>query len=148
MGLIMLILIGVAPTAYALNRAMPDSTTPAFLAAITSARTVLQAHAGNASAPDGPAPDGPRTQRRPGHRRRSPHHRRRSPENQGRSTRLQVFAAMVALAHRRHRPSRSNGTAPSNPSPPPSSSNVRNDMYLASDAVRVMKAGRVHLRTR
>jgi inorganic phosphate transporter, PiT family len=32
MGLIMLILIGVAPTAYALNRAMPESTTPAFIA--------------------------------------------------------------------------------------------------------------------
>ena len=31
MGLIMLILIGAAPTAYALNRALPESTTPAFL---------------------------------------------------------------------------------------------------------------------
>jgi inorganic phosphate transporter, PiT family len=31
MGLIMLILIGVAPTAYALNRTMPDSATPAFV---------------------------------------------------------------------------------------------------------------------
>ena len=34
MGLIMLILIGAAPTAYALNRAMPESTTPAFLQAM------------------------------------------------------------------------------------------------------------------
>jgi len=33
MGLIMLILIGVVPTAYALNRAMPDSDIPPFLAA-------------------------------------------------------------------------------------------------------------------
>jgi PiT family inorganic phosphate transporter len=31
MGLIMLILIGVAPTAYALNRAIPESATPAFV---------------------------------------------------------------------------------------------------------------------
>ena len=31
MGLIMLILIGAAPTAYALNRTMPDSATPAFV---------------------------------------------------------------------------------------------------------------------
>jgi phosphate/sulfate permease len=31
MGLIMLILIGVAPTAYALNHTMPDANTPAFL---------------------------------------------------------------------------------------------------------------------
>jgi PiT family inorganic phosphate transporter len=33
MGLIMLILIGCAPTAYALNRTMPESATPAFVAA-------------------------------------------------------------------------------------------------------------------
>ncbi len=33
MGLIMLILIGAAPTAYALNRTMPDSATPAFISA-------------------------------------------------------------------------------------------------------------------
>jgi inorganic phosphate transporter, PiT family len=31
MGLIMLILIGVVPTAYALNRSVPDSAMPAFL---------------------------------------------------------------------------------------------------------------------
>ncbi len=30
----MLILIGVAPTAYALNRALPDSYTPAFVAGL------------------------------------------------------------------------------------------------------------------
>ncbi len=41
MGLIMLILIGVAPTAYALNRTMPDSSTPAFLAASTGAQAVF-----------------------------------------------------------------------------------------------------------
>jgi len=49
MGLIMLILIGVAPTAYALNRAMPESTTPAFLQTIASAQAVFQAHAGSAA---------------------------------------------------------------------------------------------------
>ena len=48
MGLIMLILIGVAPTAYALNRTMPDSSTPAFLAAASEAQTVFRAHAGAA----------------------------------------------------------------------------------------------------
>ena len=36
MGLIMLILIGVAPTAYALNRAMPESATPAFAVAVSA----------------------------------------------------------------------------------------------------------------
>ena len=42
MGLIMLILIGAAPTAYALNRAMPDSSTPAFLQTTQKARGRVQ----------------------------------------------------------------------------------------------------------
>jgi len=41
MGLIMLILIGVVPTAYALNRAMPDSAIQPFLATSASVATVL-----------------------------------------------------------------------------------------------------------
>jgi PiT family inorganic phosphate transporter len=46
MGLIMLILIGVAPTAYALNRTMPDSSTPAFVQAAHTAQTVFVQKAG------------------------------------------------------------------------------------------------------
>ncbi|HEY0270281.1 MAG TPA: inorganic phosphate transporter [Sphingomonas sp.] len=46
MGLIMLILIGVAPTAYALNRTMPDSSTPAFIQATSDAQKVFTAKAG------------------------------------------------------------------------------------------------------
>jgi PiT family inorganic phosphate transporter len=42
MGLIMLILIGVAPTAYALNRTMPDSSTPAFIQTTTAAQAVFR----------------------------------------------------------------------------------------------------------
>jgi PiT family inorganic phosphate transporter len=45
MGLIMLILIGMAPTAYALNRTMPDSSTPAFVQAAASAQQVFSGHA-------------------------------------------------------------------------------------------------------
>jgi PiT family inorganic phosphate transporter len=45
MGLIMLILIGVAPTAYALNRTMPDSSTPAFMQASVEAQKVFAAKA-------------------------------------------------------------------------------------------------------
>jgi inorganic phosphate transporter, PiT family len=41
MGLIMLILIGVAPTAYALNRSMSDSATPAFIAVSQQAGTIF-----------------------------------------------------------------------------------------------------------
>src|SRR5262249_45680893 len=44
MGLIMLILIGVVPTAYALNRAMPDSAIQPFLMASTHAALVLDRH--------------------------------------------------------------------------------------------------------
>ncbi|MBV8973423.1 MAG: inorganic phosphate transporter [Sphingomonadaceae bacterium] len=53
MGLIMLILIGVAPTAYALNRTMPDGSTPKFIEASAAARSVLDPKAGGAT----PAPD-------------------------------------------------------------------------------------------
>jgi PiT family inorganic phosphate transporter len=46
MGLIMLILIGAAPTAYALNRTMPDAGAPGFIAAAQAAQGVFAAHAG------------------------------------------------------------------------------------------------------
>ena len=42
MGLIMLILIGCAPTAYALNRGMPASETPALIASANAAASVYQ----------------------------------------------------------------------------------------------------------
>lgn len=51
MGLIMLILIGVAPAAYALNRTMPDSATPAFVQAAHAADGVFMAHAIGAPRP-------------------------------------------------------------------------------------------------
>ena len=52
MGLIMLILIGSAPTAYALNRTMPDSSMPAFVAAATKAQAVFASHANGTPALD------------------------------------------------------------------------------------------------
>jgi inorganic phosphate transporter, PiT family len=47
MGLIMLILIGCAPTAYALNRTVPESATPAFVQARPRA-SGYRAHANGA----------------------------------------------------------------------------------------------------
>ena len=44
MGLIMLILIGCAPTAYALNRTVPDSSTPAFVQTANRAVAAYSAH--------------------------------------------------------------------------------------------------------
>ena len=51
MGIIMLILIGVAPTAYALNRTMPDGATPAFLKTSAAASQAFQSHAQGQSPP-------------------------------------------------------------------------------------------------
>jgi PiT family inorganic phosphate transporter len=48
MGLIMLILIGCAPTAYALNRTVPDSATPAFVRTAAAASQTYAVHAGGA----------------------------------------------------------------------------------------------------
>jgi PiT family inorganic phosphate transporter len=55
MGLIMLILIGCAPTAYALNRTMPESAMAAFVASANGAATTFAAHAGAASVAPGAA---------------------------------------------------------------------------------------------
>jgi PiT family inorganic phosphate transporter len=52
MGLIMLILIGAAPTAYALNRTMPDSTAPAFIATAQKAQGAFAGHATGVGTPD------------------------------------------------------------------------------------------------
>jgi len=50
MGLIMLILIGAAPTAYALNRTMADASMPAFETHATAAQAVFTAKAAGAPA--------------------------------------------------------------------------------------------------
>ncbi|MDX2102357.1 MAG: inorganic phosphate transporter, partial [Alphaproteobacteria bacterium] len=47
MGLIMLILIGCAPTAYALNRTMPAEATPAFVASTQNVARIFDQRAGN-----------------------------------------------------------------------------------------------------
>ena len=52
MGLIMLILIGCAPTAYALNRTVPESATPAFVRTATAASSAYAAHGGRAGSVD------------------------------------------------------------------------------------------------
>src|SRR5262249_21584589 len=52
MGLIMLILIGVVPTAYALNRAVPDSAIPGFLRTSTAVVQMLDQHSGGQTVAD------------------------------------------------------------------------------------------------
>ncbi len=54
MGLIMLILIGAVPTAYALNRATPDEVVAAFAANAVRAEAVIGAQGGGVPAPTDP----------------------------------------------------------------------------------------------
>ncbi|WP_158742206.1 inorganic phosphate transporter [Acidisphaera sp. L21] len=123
MGLIMLILIGAAPTAYALNRAMPESTTPAFLAATQSAQGVLQGHSNGAAPPaDARAARGVVGEALKTKEVNKP----------------EVYAALAVLTGDINQQVKNFGAIKSIPAA--ATQNVRNDMYLASDAVRVMGA--------
>ena len=123
MGLIMLILIGAAPTAYALNRAIPESTTPMFLQATQGAEAVFQAHAGGAAAPADVAAA-------------------RATVGEALKTKdvnkPEVYAALATLTSDIGRQVKEYGSIKTVPAA--ATPNVRNDMYLASDAVRVMGA--------
>lgn len=123
MGLIMLILIGAAPTAYALNRAIPESTTPAFLQATTQAQQVFQSHAGTVVAPR----DAAAARAIVG----------TALESKTVNT-PEVYAALATLTTDIGRQVSNYGAIKAVPAE--ATSNVRNDMYLASDAVRVMGA--------
>ena len=123
MGLIMLILIGVAPTAYALNRAMPADSTPAFLKTVQAAQNVFTAHAGGSAPPaDMPAA--------------------RATVGKALQTKTvnapEVYAALATLTGDIGHQVKTYGAIKQVPAA--ATANVRNDMYLASDAVRLMGA--------
>jgi len=120
MGLIMLILIGAAPTAYALNRTMPDSATPAFIASAAGAAKVFDAHAGNASAP-------------------SPENARKIVGDALRDKTLNrpdVFASLSVLSADIVKKLKDYGAIRHVPAA--ATPNLRNEMYLAGDAVRLL----------
>ena len=121
MGLIMLILIGTVPTAYALNHAMPDSQVTNFRAVATVTQQSLTAFAAGA-----PAPADART----------------AVEDYVRTHQLSP-ATIPALAKLTDEIGTQVGTYGSLARVPVEAvSNVRNDMYLASEAIRLMqKAG-------
>ena len=121
MGLIMLILIGAAPTAYALNRAIPESSTPAFIQTTEAAQGVFQAHAGGAAAPDVKAARG-----------RVGLALEKKDVNQP-----DVYAALGVLTSDIAAQVKNYGSLHAVPAE--ATPNVRNDMYLASDAIRTMK---------
>ena len=119
MGLIMLILIGAAPTAYALNRTMPDAEAPAFAQSAVQAGSVFAAHAGGqtvAKVSDARSIVGNALRDK---KLNNPH----------------VFAALATISDDIAENVKAYGTlshVPAGATP-----NLRNDMYLTGDAVRL-----------
>lgn len=121
MGLIMLILIGAAPTAYALNRAIPEETTPAFLTATRDAQAMFAAHA-----PGQPVPSPAAARDAVGDALKSRH-----------VANPPIYAALSSLTADIARQVEGYGAIRAVPSG--AIQNVRTDMYLAAEAVRMLK---------
>jgi inorganic phosphate transporter, PiT family len=122
MGLIMLILIGALPTAYALNRALPESATPAFLATMQQTQDVFAAHDGNLVM----QPDEAKARVTEAIRTRS-------------FADPSVYGGIAGLARDIATQVKDNGAIRKVPAA--AVQNVRNEMYLASEAIRLMKKG-------
>ena len=120
MGLIMLILIGAAPTAYALNRTMSDHDTPAFVQTTTAAEKVFQAHSGGKTPP-------------------SMDRARKIVGDALRDKTLNrpvVFGSLAMLSDDTAQSVQRFGSISHVPAG--ATSNLRNDMYLTSEAVRLL----------
>ena len=114
MGLIMLILVGTVPTAYALNRAMPVARTAEFVALAQSTQHSLQAAGG------GVAVANPREAL--------------STFVRTRQASSEVVPALAAVAGQIGEQVHADGSL--RRLPVAAVANVRNDMYLASEAIR------------
>jgi PiT family inorganic phosphate transporter len=120
MGLIMLILIGAAPTAYALNRTMTDAETPAFVHSTVAAEAVFHSYAKGATPLSLSAA-------------------RKTVGDALRDKKLnqpQVFASLEALSGEIAKNVQTYGTlahVPAEVTP-----NLRNDMYLTGEAIRLL----------
>ena len=121
MGLIMLILIGVAPTAYALNRTMPDSSAPAFIATAHKAQGIFSAHAPQAAGQ--PPMDVVAARSKVGDAMKT-----KKVDDPAVFQALSVVSGDIANSVQ-------NFGAVSK-IPAAATQNVRNDMYLASDAIK------------
>jgi len=119
MGLIMLILIGAVPTAYALNHAMPDSATPHFLQATERAEQVFAAHANGVTVSAASA----RTEAMAA---------LRDNKLQG----AELFADLAGLSADIQAKVKATGSIAHVAAA--ATENVRNDMFLVSEAVRKM----------
>jgi PiT family inorganic phosphate transporter len=118
MGLIMLILIGVVPTAYALNRAMPDNRIPTFLATSASVAEMLDRYGQGRTVADPASVVG--------------HYlRARQPDPE-------VVPALSELVRAIQMQVRQYGSLRLVPAG--AVQNVRNDMYLAAETIRRLDA--------
>jgi PiT family inorganic phosphate transporter len=117
MGLIMLILIGVAPTAYALNRAVPASHTPAFVASAEAAAKVISAHAAGFNTTGDPRPAVTAYV-----------HTHTDPDA--------AYPALAVLTKAIADEVQKYGSITATPTD--KVQNVRNDMYLTSEAIRIL----------
>jgi PiT family inorganic phosphate transporter len=123
MGLIMLILIGTVPTAYALNRTMHESDVAAFVAASSAARTALSHYAPSPAAPGSAA---------------APADARAAVEQLVR-TRTATAAQLPAVGDLAASISDSVRTYHSlDKVPADKMVNLRNDMYLVSESLRLV----------
>ena len=120
MGLIMLILIGTLPTAYALNRAVPDSHVPAFMAATQRVQEVFDSRSGNLTFPPAAAEvqvtDGLKL---------------RKVDNQP------TYAALGVMVGDIGSQVQSYGSL--NKVPAAKVQNIRNEMFMASEAIRLLE---------
>jgi PiT family inorganic phosphate transporter len=114
MGLIMLILIGTVPTAYALNRAMPQGQMVPFIAMATTTQQALEKYV------TGPAPADSRATL--------------TTYVRTHSWNDSLVPALASIAGDIAAQVRASGTFDKMPAA--TVSNVRNDMYLTSEAVR------------
>jgi PiT family inorganic phosphate transporter len=118
MGLIMLILIGTVPTAYALNRAVTPGQTQTFVAVAQQAAHVLDGYTNGVAPPANPRAE---VERFVGTRHLTP---QTVPALQALTSQIgQSVAAFGSLAN----------------VPQDNVDNVRNNMYIASEAIRLMQ---------
>jgi PiT family inorganic phosphate transporter len=121
MGLIMLILVGTVPLSYALNRAMPANQMTQFVAVAQVTREALQ------KAAPGTAPSDPRAVL--------------SDYIRTKAVQPELLPALAAVIGSIGAQVKESGTLSNVPAA--SVSNVRNDMYLASEAIRfIEKSGK------
>ena len=123
MGLIMLILIGTVPTAFALNRAMPDAAVAAFAANATRAEVVLIGLSDGVAAPADARAEV-------------------KAYLQSRTLTHDTVPALAAMAGRIGDDARAYGSLARVPAA--AVGNIRSDMYMVSETLRVMdKSGDV-----